>query len=346
MHICRHVHFIRRCRHPWRSHCSHQHIHFQHEERDYYYVAMRLSFLTRVSTWLLSEGFRSRHCIVGDSRPLLLVRGSHSSIALHLLPTPLSDEDVLPASVSAALADSFVTRKQTLVHLWEDQWEEHPRIVRSRLLAKLGRSKRLMGRQTAAQRIDSATADAFLLQNHLWGSTKARYRYGLFRQDELVAVASFSSRWNVRRPEGGPPRASHELIRYCSRRGETVVGGISKLIAAFRRDAKPDELVTVIDRDWGEGGGWSTLGFRPLRKLPPVTFYVGPDGRRCHPGSGPNPHRRRLPADIATAVQEMASEEDATRFLSTRGFFPVRDAGAERHLLILNPLSEKEVATR
>ena len=48
-----------------------------------------------------------------------------------------------------------------------------------------------------------------------------------------------------------------------------MVGGISKLLSAFAREAGPDEIVTVIDRDWGEGGGWATLGFRPLRRLPP-----------------------------------------------------------------------------
>ena len=147
-----------------------------------------------------------------------------------------------------------------------------------------------------------------------------------------------------------------------------MVGGISKLIAAFSADAAPDEVVTVIDRDWGSGEGWRTLGFRPLKRLPPVTFYVGPDGRRCHLGTGPNPHRRRLPDEVRAALEQHTCERDAAsnvedvedqdadpdmaaavepeanknddedqdddeRFLASRGYFPVRDAGAERHLL-------------
>ena len=201
-----------------------------------------------------------------------------------------------------------------------------------------------------AARIDAPTTDAFLLENHLWGATKARYRYGLFRHNELVAVATFSARWKMRRH--GEVRASHELIRYCSRQGLTVVGGISKLIAAFRRDASPDECVTVIDRDWGDGSGWASLGFRPLRRLPPVTFFVGPDGRRCHPGSGPNPHRRRLPESLSMAVEQRSqtlrassgvSEEEISdqveRLLATHSYFAVHDAGAERHLLVLNEYS-------
>ena len=90
------------------------------------------------------------------------------------------------------------------------------------------------------------------------------------------------------------------------------------------------------------------LGFRPLRRLPAVTFYVGPDGRRCHPGVGPNPHRRRLPVAVQDALMAAvpaegqgsreAAEAAAEAFLATHGYYPIRDAGAERHLLVLNPL--------
>ena len=296
------------------------------------------TFAALVTSWLQAEGFRHRRCHFlegqGSGHAVAIRSLTGACLVLNLLATPHSAADVLPASSSARLTDAFTERKQTLVHLWEDQWEEHGQIVRSRLLAKLGRSTRLMARKTRARRIDAATLEAFLLQNHLWGSTKARYRYGLFdADDELVAVASFSPRWKVRR-HGGEPRASHELIRYCSRQGETVVGGITKLIAAFRRDAGPDEIVTVIDRDWGEGSGWASLGFQPLKQLPPVSFYIGPDGRRCHLGCGPNPHRRRLPAHLASAIEGLA---EPSAYLADNSFYPVHDAGAERHLLILSP---------
>ena len=113
-----------------------------------------------------------------------------------------------------------------------------------------------------------------------------------------------------------------------------------------------DEIVTVIDRDWGAGDGWRTLGFTPLKKLPPVTFFVGPDGLRCHPGVGPNPHRRRLPPQILDALaasgeQAAADDDDSDeaeaateRFLAARGYFAVRDAGAERHLKMVTPVTE------
>ena len=323
-------------------------------------VGSSSTFASSVSTFLHTESFTHQRWTTFHDRRLLLIRSPSSSIALHLLPTPLAADDVLPPSTSSDLSDAFIGRgrqpgrRSVLVHLWEDQWLEHSDIVRSRLLSILGRSTRLMARNLVSRRIDAATVDAFLLENHLWGATKARYRYGLYTKadEQLVAVASFSARWNVRRGGAGDePRASHELIRYCSRRGESVVGGISKLLKAFQRDADPDEIVTVIDRDWGAGDGWATLGFQPLKRLPPVTFYVGPDGKRCHPGVGPNPHRRRLPEDVHAALQSASDDEAedqyaeadaAEAFLGTLGYYPVRDAGAERHLLIVTPREERE----
>jgi len=304
---------------------------------------MRPGFGSDVRRWLHEEGYRSRHCNRpgSSSSNLLLVRSAAARVlVLHLLTTPRSTADVVQPAATAMLTEEFAPRRQTLINLWEDQWSEHSGIVRSRLLTKLGRSERLMARTTTARRIDAATLDTFLLDNHLWGATKARYRYGLYdRSGDLVAVASFSARWKVRR-HGGEPRASHELIRYCSRRGETVVGGITKLIAAFRRDASPDEIVTVIDRDWGEGGGWSTIGFQPLKSLPQVQFYVGPDGRRCHLGGGPNPHRRRLPDDLASAVEQLEDATAVERFLAQHSYYPVHDAGAQRHLLKLTQVEQ------
>lgn len=296
--------------------------------------ALEVSFEAEVRAWLDSEGVRWRAAgtVALPAGGLLIVAReptTRATAALHLLRSPTATTEVIPAKTTSALSDRLAARprmRRRLVHLWEDQWREHGDIVRSRLLASLGRTRREFARRTHVRRIDAATLDAFLVDNHLWGPTKARYRYGLYRgvgvgssnggatsggrggggsgkaggqaggQGELVAVASFSPRRHMTRD--GFRSRSHELIRYCSRRGETVVGGISKLIAAFTAEAQPDDIVTVIDRDWSTSDAWRGLGFRSVGRMDPVAFFVGPDGLRRHPGEGPNPHRRRLPPDV------------------------------------------------
>jgi len=128
-------------------------------------------FLSAVAAFLRAENFPRQRLATFHGRDLLVVRSPSSSIALHLLPTPCSSAEVLPASTSSALSDAYAARarppgrrRAALVHLWEDQWLEHHGIVTSRLLSMLGRTTRLMARQTRAVRIDAATIDAFLLE--------------------------------------------------------------------------------------------------------------------------------------------------------------------------------------
>ena len=119
--------------------------------------------------------------------------------------------------------------------------------------------------------------------------------------------------------------------------------------------------MTVVDRNWGAGDGWSSLGFERVQRMPPATFFVGPDGVRCHlMGGGRNPHRRQIPAELLDefrsrlhgeqppaepgSVRLQASEVDAlASFLGERQYFRVHDAGACRLLLLLTRLSADEV---
>ena len=287
-------------------------------------------------------------CTIGHGgmrRSLLGARtpGGRRRLALHCVDSPRCDADVLPATFNAELSDAVAARRRPrplpLIHLWEDQWDERAAIVRSRLLASLGRAARLMGRKCEARRVDAATLQAFLLDHHLWGPTQARFRYGLFERssDELVAVASFSPRRHMERD--GKRYRSHELIRYCSRRGEAVAGGISKLIKAFSNELAPDDVVTSVDADWGDGEGWTTLGFERTRRMPPETFWIGPDGRRCHAtGNAANPHRRRLPEPL----RRRDDEDDGAHLgrLAAAGYFAVHDAGVHKWMLLVNEPTE------
>jgi hypothetical protein len=88
-----------------------------------------------------------------------------------------------------------------------------------------------------------------------------------------------------------------------------VVGGISKLIKTFIKEQKQQQqqqqqsppssgtrtkidIVTVIDRDWGDGSNWYSLGFETVQTLSPLCMAVNPDERgvRRHlVGAGINP---------------------------------------------------------
>jgi hypothetical protein len=169
-----------------------------------------------------------------------------------------------------------------VIHLWEDQWRNKQEIIESRLLSSVGKSIKIHGRQTVICTVDTSTLLAFLGKNHLNVPLKARFRYGLYYKEELVAVAAFSkSRPMVRE---GVNYNSSELLRFCNKNGYTVVGGLSKLIAYFIDQQKPDDIMTYRDTDWPGGNAYRSLGFERTDFLPPFELWLNlSTGERHYP---------------------------------------------------------------
>ena len=345
---------------------------------------------------------------------------SSTTVLLHLIPSPTSLQNCIPAGVTQYMTDhpdlvwatlprningppkSTTTNRAhihgniQMIHLHEDTWNDArtKSIVQSRLLFRLGggastalippqrRRRRLYARQTIVKRIDRPTARTFLLQHHLWGTTHAKYAYGLYdkttirthdtpssnddnvtvEHGPLVAVATFSSRRNVRRGTGPEQRIyrSCELIRTCSAGDLSIVGGISKLISAFRKDHPVDDIVTVIDRDWGVGrSNWYTLGFRTVATMLPIPMVIyGKDGTRRHLiGAGiqsdddPNRNienddtpliRWGLPKIVLSELETITSYTEAVQCLHRHNYYLTYDAGVERLFLLVSKQRDNE----
>ena len=168
------------------------------------------------------------------------------------------------------------------VNLWEDIYLNHASIVNSRILSLFGISTRIYARSTAIKTISQTDLDDFLSINHLNIITKTKYRYGMYHQDELVAVAAFGRGCPIQ--SEGKTYRSYELIRFCSLLNHTVVGGLSKFVHHFIRSVKPEHIMTYVDREWSEGSSYLKLGFSIDRITKPQTFYISPDGSRHYAG--------------------------------------------------------------
>ncbi|SER21343.1 hypothetical protein [Pedobacter rhizosphaerae] len=165
----------------------------------------------------------------------------------------------------------FLQNKIKLVYLWEDVWLTKPQQVMARVQSLLGINKRIHGRKTQVKRISKPVADQFLNHNHLQGAVSARYKYGLILQEELVAVATFSA---LRKMNFAENYKSAELIRFAVKAGYSVTGGLSKLIAGFKEDLEPQDIMTYADRDWSAGDAYHRLGFQQTGILEPQYFVL------------------------------------------------------------------------
>ena len=171
-----------------------------------------------------------------------------------------------------ALQQSFWNKGIYLIQLWEDIWSTRKDQVIGRLCSILGLNKRLHGRKGKIVVLNQQQTDEFLVLNHIQGSAKSKYKYGLEIDGLLVAVACFSGTRPMKRI--GEEYKSIELIRFATAIGFTVTGGFSKLLQHLIKQVKPDDVMSYADRDWSLGQAYDLAGFQLVDCLPPAEIWL------------------------------------------------------------------------
>lgn len=206
------------------------------------------------------------------------------------------------AALLEVIQDILKTRGEYPLILAQDRWSSGGRVIRARLLAHLQRFAQIYARNCEVRRIDKATAQAFLRENHSYADAACRYRYGLFLKRHtghnalacnlkppaeetpeanimerilpgtLVAVATFS---NARKwVKGDRTIRSYEWTRYASLPGIRLSGGMGKILRTFIKEVQPDDIMTYADLEWSKGDVYEQLGFAFEGIRPPVTFSI------------------------------------------------------------------------
>jgi len=157
------------------------------------------------------------------------------------------------------------------IHLDEDIWLSKPTLLINRILVLTGNGKRVFARLCVVARIDKKTASDFQNEHHLQGELSGKYRYGLFFEGELIASAVFSGGRLMRHTEN---YRSFECLSFCTKQQFSVIGGLSKLLKAFSRDFRPNDIMTYVDRDWSDGKKFEKLGFKKIIITDPQCFLV------------------------------------------------------------------------
>lgn len=166
---------------------------------------------------------------------------------------------------------SLNIRKSPIIHIDEDLWITKPVALLNRLSTLYGNAKRSHARDTVVARIDKKTAVEFQEEHHLQGALPGKYRYGLFKDGELLAVAIYSGLRNMKHTEN---YRSIELLHFCQKDQHLVIGGLSKLLTAMIRDFSPNDVMTYVDRDWSEGKKFESLGFKRISTTEPQRFKI------------------------------------------------------------------------
>ena len=142
-----------------------------------------------------------------------------------------------------------------LIHIFEDEWLFKRDIVLSLIHSKLGIfDKRIYARNCEIKELNSNEANEFFDENHLQGADNSKVRLGLFYQNELVSVMTFSKpRFNK--------KYEWELVRFASKLNYQIIGGASKLLKYFLNYYNPSSIITYADRRYSNGNLYRRLGF-------------------------------------------------------------------------------------
>ncbi len=176
------------------------------------------------------------------------------------------------SSIPYIVSDEYEITSGKRFIVYEDLWYTKGEIIRNRLKANLGKGEVLFARKCTVSEITSAEAGVFLESHHLLGSAKSRYRYGLFYNNRLVAVATFSLPRQIKR--GDQSVNSYEWVRYASEGSLRIAGGMGKLLNFFIDKESPQDIMSYADCDWSAGKVYQELGFIFAGKTKPVEFYV------------------------------------------------------------------------
>jgi hypothetical protein len=192
-----------------------------------------------------------------------------------------------------------------LITIWEDDWLTKREICESFISNKLKLSNKIFARKCTLKEIDYRTSRDFLQENHFQGDCKSSVRIGLYNNEELVSLMTFSK---LRMPLGGKNREGFwELTRFCNRNFISTTGGASKLLKYFIEKYKPIEIQTYSDNLISNGDMYQSLGFTHQHTSQPGYWYVI-DGIREHRFNWRKDRLKKFGADLTKTESQIMEE--------------------------------------
>jgi hypothetical protein len=156
-----------------------------------------------------------------------------------------------------------------LIQIFSNQWENirTKNIWKSIINNKLNINiTKIPARKCIIKEIDNTTKNVFLNTNHLQGEDRSSIKLGLYHDNELVSVMTFSkSRYNK--------KYEYEMVRFCNKLNTIVQGGASKLLNYFEKKYNPNSLITYANKCYSNGILYNKLNFSCIDETQPNYIY-------------------------------------------------------------------------
>lgn len=203
-----------------------------------------------------------------------------------------------------------------LFHIFEDEWIYQKDIVKSRIKNILGfYDEKIFARKCSIQEIDNKTKNLFLNEHHIQGEDTSSVKIGLFYNDDLVSVMTFT------KDKSGN---GWDLTRFANKKNTLIVGGASKLLHYFIKNYNPIYIISFSDKRWSNGNLYKTLGFEKQKTNPPAYWYVKNDKRF---------HRFNFRKKELRKFKEYDSILSEREMMKNMGFKRIWDCGYDKWIL-------------
>lgn len=190
---------------------------------------------------------------------------SHEEIKKNIL------EEIYDLKIDKIFDQYFMINGLTVYfHLWRD--ENKQKIYKSLINHKNNLSTKIFARKCEIREIQIDDYKKFCDENHLQGYISASIKIGLFFENELVSILSFSyikGIWNCQ--------------RYCTKLNHQIIGGFSKMLSYFEKTYKPIKILSYSSKDisqednvYRKNGfilvGESNIGYCYIDKISNITY--------------------------------------------------------------------------
>lgn len=217
-----------------------------------------------------------------------------------------------------------------LITIWDDQFITRPEIVKSIVLSKFNIYKQKFGaRLCTVREISGSVSNNFLAKNHIQGETRAKIHLGLYREDELVGVMSFTRRSKL---SGGKNDDCWELIRFCTKLYTQIHGGASKLLKYFVDKYSPTKIISFSSNDISTGKLYRKLGFICDNEYTLAYWYV-------HKKTNIRYHRSGFSKSRLKRMGYDTENQTESEIMKTLPYHKIWDSGHLKHTLNLHILN-------
>lgn len=214
-----------------------------------------------------------------------------------------------------------------LIQIFSDEWLNKKEIVKSKIRSILktnSKNEFIYARKCEIKEISSKEKDVFLEKYHIQGKDKSSIKIGLFYQNKLVGLATFSF---PRTALGGNKnnKNTYELSRYAS--SSYIIGGLNKIIKFFTKNYSPSQIYSYSDNRWTDiyNNMYINSGFKIIKHSSPGYFYTKNYLIRLHRYNFNKFKLKKMGADVLNKTE--------FQIMNELGYTRIWDCGTTKYVL-------------